>query len=220
MLLLPVPGSALQARYSGPYTVQEKVNERDYIVATPDRKRRSRLCHINMLKPYLDRGSAPLPSVKGDKSVFALSSAESIDKAPAAGALSSAEITDTTVDSELSDVEVGDVTSPSSAVVQGRLQNSEMLSKLDECFPHLSQSQHEDVVSLIKSHVSLFSDVPTQTHVLTHDIDVEDSPPIKQHPYRANPFKRHHLQKQVNYMLKNGIAEPSCSSWSSPCLLA
>lgn len=84
-----------------------------------------------------------------------------------------------------------------------------MLSKVDKCFPHLIQSQCEDVVSLIESHVSLFSDVPTQTHVLQHDIDLGDSPPIKQHAYRVNPVKHSCLQKQVNYMLENGIAESS-----------
>lgn len=72
----------------------------------------------------------------------------------------------------------------------------------------------------IKTHVSLFSDVPTQTHVLQHDTDVGDSPPINQHAYRVNPDKRLCLQKQVNYMLENGIAEPSSSSWSSLCVLA
>lgn len=154
LLLLPVPGSALEARY--------RVNERNYVVATPDRKRRSRLCHANMLKPYLDRSSARLPPVTGDRSVFALSSAGGADEDPAAAALSTVELIDAEVDSELSDVDVGDV------VIKGRLYNSEMLSKL----PHLSLSQHEDVVSLIKSHVYLFSDVPTRTHVLTHDIDV------------------------------------------------
>lgn len=136
-----------------------------------------------MLKPYLDRSSVRLPPVTGDRSVFALSSAGGADEDPAAAALSSVELIDAEVNSELPDVNVGDIVSPSSAVVKGRLYNSEMLSKLDDCFPHLSPSQHEDVVSLIKSHVYLFSDVPTRTHVLTHDINVGDSPPIKQHPY-------------------------------------
>lgn len=35
-----------------------------------------------------------------------------------------------------------------------------------------------------------------------------------------NPNKRQRLQNQVDYMLAHGIAEPSNSSWSSPCLLA
>ncbi len=90
-----------------------------------------------------------------------------------------------------------------------------MLANLDSCFLHL----RTDIVKLINGHVSLFSDVPSQTHVLQHDIDVDDNMPIKQHPYRVNPKKRRHLQNQVNYMLSHGIAEPSISSWSSPCLL-
>lgn len=35
--------------------VREKLNDRNYIVATPDRRRNSRLCHVNMLKPYVQR---------------------------------------------------------------------------------------------------------------------------------------------------------------------
>lgn len=62
--------------------------------------------------------------------------------------------------------------------------------------------------------------MPSQTHVLQNDIDVGDNMPIKQHPYRVNPEKRQRLRNQVNYMLSHGIAEPSISSWSSPCLLA
>lgn len=74
MLLLPVPGSALQARYSGPYTIKEKVNDRNYIVSTLDQKRRNRLYHTNMLKPYLNRGVSLLPSIVEDKNVLKLKS--------------------------------------------------------------------------------------------------------------------------------------------------
>lgn len=100
-----------------------------------------------------------------------------------------------------------DVVGPSSAVILGRLNNSELLSELHECFPHLS----EDEVSFIKSHVSLFSDAATRTHVLQHDIDVGDSPPIKQHAYSVNPAKA----DKLHYY---GSAETSSSSWSSPSL--
>lgn len=82
-----------------------------------------------------------------------------------------------------------------------------MLANLDSCFLHLPCSQRTDIVKLINGHVSLFSDVPSQTHVLQHDIDVDDNTPIKQHPYRVNPEKRRRLQNQVNYMLSHGIAE-------------
>ena len=127
-----------------------------------------------MLKAYLDREANPQSSVSAVKAVVALSSAEMIDEAPVV-ALSSAEMIEaqTTVVLSGADSAVAptaltmsdgeDVVGPSCAVVQGRLENSEILSKLDERFPHLTPIQHEDVVSLISSHISLFSDVPTKT---------------------------------------------------------
>ena len=50
-------------------------------------------------------------------------------------------------------------------------------------------------------------------------MDVGDVRPIKQHPYRVNPVKDAAMAKEVDYMLKHDIIEPSLSSWSSPCIL-
>lgn len=55
LVLLPLPGSTLQAQYSGPFEVERKVSDIDYLVKTPGRKRKTRLCHVNLLKPYFDR---------------------------------------------------------------------------------------------------------------------------------------------------------------------
>lgn len=107
---------------------------------------------------------------------------------------------------------------PSPAVVQGHLQNLEILPWLDLYLNDLSGAQRDDVVILIKSNLPWFSDVPTQSHILTHDIDVGNSTSIKQHANRVNPDKRACLQ-QVDYMLKNRIAEPICSAWITPCIL-
>lgn len=54
LVLLPNPGSSLQVRYSGPYFIQKKVGDRNYLVATPDRRRRSWWCHVNRLKAYVE----------------------------------------------------------------------------------------------------------------------------------------------------------------------
>lgn len=67
----------------------------------------------------------------------------------------------------------------------GRLQNSVMLSDLPE-----------------QQHNSLFSDVPSQTNVLVHDIDVGKSLPI-------NPAI-------VEYLHQNYFTTPSESPWGSP----
>ena len=52
LLFLPVRGTPLQGRYSGPYIVDKKINDVDYIIHTPDRCKSKRLCHINLLKAY------------------------------------------------------------------------------------------------------------------------------------------------------------------------
>uniref|UniRef100_A0A3Q2CRI2 ribonuclease H n=1 Tax=Cyprinodon variegatus TaxID=28743 RepID=A0A3Q2CRI2_CYPVA len=202
LALLPVPGSSLQACCSGPYTITRKVGDRDYLISTPDRRRTSRLCHVNMLKPYIERA----PTLH--KSVSCVSSER--DDACVGAAADARE--------ELSGAEPeGDVFSP--AVTERRVPNSEMLENLPLLLSHLDFSKQADVIHLIQSYRSLFADIPTQTRVLSHDIDVGDSKPIKQHPYRVNPDKLRRLKTQVEYMVEHGLAVASSSAWSSPCLL-
>ena len=55
LLLFPISRHPLQARYHGPYTLESKVGKVDYIVKTPDSRKSIYLCHINMLKEYVDR---------------------------------------------------------------------------------------------------------------------------------------------------------------------
>ena len=111
------------------------------------------------------------------------------------------------------------VAAPSRSIIMGRLKNSGMLAVLEKQLPHLTDTEKNDMVALIRDFPELTGDVPTVTSVLKHDIDVGTSAPIKQHPYRVNPAKRNLLKKEVDYMLSNNIAEHSSSPWSSPCLL-
>ena len=55
--------------------------------------------------------------------------------------------------------------------------------------------------------------------IATHDVDVGDAAPIKQHPYRVSPDKSAKMQKEIAYMLEHDIIEPSESAWASPCVL-
>lgn len=137
LVLLPVPGSSLQGRFGGPYVVQKKLGDLDCLISTPNRKRRSRLCHVNMLKPY-HKGEAGLGpdcvaaspvAVKSVMPFEELSSAESVIPAVAP-----------TVGGEEEDVV------PSKAVAQGRLRNSEVLSKLDSHLAHWPDAEHADIV--------------------------------------------------------------------------
>ena len=50
LALLSIPGKPLQARYYGPYTVDKKISDANYIVNTPGRRKQKQLCHVYMLK--------------------------------------------------------------------------------------------------------------------------------------------------------------------------
>ena len=76
-----------------------------------------------------------------------------------------------------------------------------------------------EIKQLIHEREDIFPDVPSRTNAADHDVDVGDHEAIKQHPYRVNPLKRAHLNKEIEYMLQNNIIEPSKSEWSSPCIL-
>ena len=79
--------------------------------------------------------------------------------------------------------------------------------------------QRKELAEAITQYREVFPDVPSKTNFIEHDVDVGDSAPIKQHPYRVSPMKKELLDKEVQYMLKNDIIEESQSNWSSPCIL-
>ncbi|KAL5018041.1 hypothetical protein ScPMuIL_003763 [Solemya velum] len=68
LLYLPIPKSSLQSKYFGPYTVNRKVSDTGYIIDTPDRCRKTRYCHINLLKAYYDRSTcSPVLTVETEE---------------------------------------------------------------------------------------------------------------------------------------------------------
>ncbi|KAL2076463.1 hypothetical protein ACEWY4_027927 [Coilia grayii] len=194
LALLPVPGSPFCAKFSGPYVIVRQVTDVDYLLSTPDRKRSTQLCHINLLKPYY----APPPD-EGAKSVGLAAVSRVIG--------------------DVQEVAAPDVVSPGDPVLQPRLKNSVMLANLDSLLCHLSTEQHDQLKRLILEFDALFSDVPRCTDVIQHDIVVDDVPPIRQRFYRVAPEKEKFLEAEVRYLLENGLAKPSYSSWASPCLL-
>ncbi len=72
LTLLPLVTSPFQAKFMGPYTVLKQLSEQNYLISRPDRRKKTQLCHVNLLKPYHARGS---PTQGG-----------SADGAPAVGA--------------------------------------------------------------------------------------------------------------------------------------
>ncbi|KAL6469556.1 hypothetical protein MHYP_G00230800 [Metynnis hypsauchen] len=156
---LPLSGSALRAKFSGPYEISKKLSVK-YVVSTPDHKQQHCVCHVYMLKPYVTREEPMCPKP-----------------------------------------------------------NSELLLKLDSILLHLPEKACTDLKALFQQYANLFTDVPQQTNVLKHDLDEGGNIPIKQNYYRVSPEKHAIMQTEVESFIKHGLASPSSSPWSSPCLL-
>eukprot|EP00061_Rhincodon_typus_P000701 g12492.t1 len=58
-VLLPVGGEPFQAKFSGPYQIEKKLSQVNYLVKMLGRKKIYQVSHVNMLKPYYDREREP-----------------------------------------------------------------------------------------------------------------------------------------------------------------
>ena len=99
-----------------------------------------------------------------------------------------------------------------------KLQNSDILRDLVQKLSHLDPVQRDGPKRLIHEYEHLFTDIPSRNDKIYHDVDVEDSQPVKQHPYRMNTAKKY-LRKEIQYLLEYIFIELSKSEWSSPCIL-
>ena len=202
LVLFPVVGNPLQAKYSGPYKVVKKIINTNYLVKTPDRRKETQVCHINMLKAYHEK---PKPELVTLNNRLGLES-------PTHSKECVGQIAEKEEDTE-SEVRLGNDQQPI------KLQNSQILNDLGTKLSHLPLVQRKELAEVITQYREVFPDVPSKTNLIEHDVDVGDSAPIKQHPYRVSPIKKELLDKEVQYMLKNDIIEESQSNWSSPCIL-
>ena len=193
LALLPIPGRPLQARYFGPYTIDKKTSDLNYIINTPGRRKNKQMCHVNVLKEYFDRDS------------FISKLITVVNTVPQESNVFEPEVNSDFIDK--------------SDPGPSKLENSDILRNLNNKLSHLEPSQQEELKQLIHEYEHLFPDIPTRTDKIYHDVIVEDSKPIKQHPYRMNPLKQKHLQDEVKYLLENDFIEPSQSIYSSPCIL-
>ena len=191
--LLPIPDRSLQARYFGPYTIDKKTSDLNYIVNTPGRRKNKQMCHVNMLKQYFDRDS----SISKPITV--------VNTVPQESNVFEPEVNSDFIDK--------------SDPGPSKLENSDILKNLNNKLSHLEPSQQEELKQLIHEYRHLFPDIPTRTDKIYHDVIVEDSKTIKQHRYRLNPLKQEYLQDEVKYLLENDFIEPSQSNYSSPCIL-
>ena len=169
LILLPVPASLLSTRFSGPYVIESKLSDTNYIIQTPDHRRQTTQCHGNVMKlsyPREDNNEPPI-------SKTVVSPMASISEVMTSAAVDGLVVRKAT---------------PQTA----RLSNTEVLSNL----PHLHDDQSSDITKVIYDFPKNFSDISSQTSFITRDIVLTNPMPIKQRAYWVSPAKREVMKKR------------------------
>ena len=149
LALPPVLGSPLQLNFFGPYVVEKKLSDLNYVLATTDRRKQKQLCHINMLKEYVDRNNSPtVHTVSANVAMLE---------------------TDKTVDNFKENADL---------LGTARLKSSCVLQDLNSKLSHISQSQRRDLEDLLLEFEHSFPDIPNRTDKIYHHVDVGDATPV------------------------------------------
>ena len=61
--------------------------------------------------------------------------------------------------------------------------------------------------------------MPRLCPLLPYDVEVQETVPIRQAPYRLSTQKRDFLRKEVTRLQQQGLIRPSISPWASPVVL-
>ena len=150
LAILPISGKPLQARYYDPYTVDEKLSDVNYIVNTPGRRKQKQLCHINMLKKYIDM----------DRSVIL--SANLVHSVP----------------HEQSQMDSEEMNFVKSDPLLSKFKNSDIFKDLDQKLSHLSSAKRIELKQLILEYEHLFPDIRIRTDIIYNNVDIIDGSKI------------------------------------------
>ncbi len=193
-----VAGDPLSCKFSGPFKVLKKISPVNYVIATPDRRKKERNCHINLLKKYHRRQQTPEPE----------------EKSPT---IENKEVLAICVDAEEKTSEEGYL-GMDAAAIDWR-DNSNLAEQLPERLSHLQDHERIQLKALLMEYKDVFKNTPGKTNLIEHDVDIEEARPVKQRPYRVNPKKNEIIEAEVAYMLQHKMVEPCSSEWSSPVTL-
>lgn len=189
LVFLPSPGNPLQTKFHGPYVIEQQIGPVDYVVSTPDRRKKKRVCHVNLLKMYHERDLV-LDSPPSTTVVEVMVQQIVLD-VPECIAPTSLALPTTVPDTLLS--KLGEQLTSS--------QTSD-LSKLLTEFAYVF-SDKPGRTTLGVHHIELSP----------------DTRPIRCTPYRQSPDKARVLKEELSNLLDQGIIEESSSPWASPIVM-
>ena len=96
---------------------------------------------------------------------------------------------------------------------------NDILSEDDLKITHLEREEKDRLLELLRELRITKHPALGQVEIVKHRIDVGDTKPIKQQPYRVPLAKKYLIDEEVEQLLVKEIIRPSTSPWSSPIVL-
>ena len=85
--------------------------------------------------------------------------------------------------------------------------------------PDLTETEKRKIWNLVEEYQDIFSDVPTQTNLITYKIKTKSDEPVMHKPYRVPVHMKDAVEKELDKMVKMGWIEHGDSEYASPLVV-
>ena len=209
----------------GPAEILEKIGTVIYRIKFSNGN--ERVYHVNMLKAYKSREN------EGDRGPNVPSKGGSLPNDEDGDVIGDNNIdVDETAAAVMGFIEVSDTEHDESDECNEPIQIRESITDLPipsldqkECWkdvkinPDLPERDRKRFWGLVEEFQDIFSDVPTQTDLVTHKIRVNSDEPVRHRPYRVPIHMKDEVEKELDKMLKMGWIEIGDSEYASPLVV-
>ncbi|KAK8765684.1 hypothetical protein V5799_031707 [Amblyomma americanum] len=82
----------------------------------------------------------------------------------------------------------------------------------------LEPKQLQELRQLLFEFRESFSDRPGKTNLITHEIELTSTDPVRSKAYRVSPRQKEIIEAEIKHMLELGVIEPAESDYTSPLI--
>ena len=210
LLLLPTSSNKLTSQWKGPYEIVEKCSEVEYKVEINGKVKQY---HINTLQEFVPRfqegKSETFKTSKDERLLEAERLLNCDDALPCQNTIGM--VLENAEGSPLEKGKIDTIILPTA--VQSETIADVIINR------DLDKPSFYKVSQILDEFKDVFSDVPSKTKVITHEIHLKDKTPIYKRQYPLSFASEEIIRQEVEMMLSMDVIEKSDSPFSSPIVL-
>jgi hypothetical protein len=214
LVISPKPQNKLEFIWKGPAVVVERKGVVSYKIRFDSGT--ERIYHINMLKKFISREEPESIGQKDqgqDENDEDIEDECEIDKhGVSAAVMGLIENSDDECDDEVHSEE------ETSKLESYHMEQTETWRDV-KINPDLSEDKQMKLRALLEEYRDVFSDVPSKTHLITHEIKLNSDEPVYCKPYKVPINMVNKVNEELQLMLSQGIIERSNAAYASPMVI-